>query len=131
VKLKLASPARSATKLLLLALLFGLSTTWKTGAYFSDQEKSEGNQFVAASLDLAVTSGQSNSVPNADSLEPGDWVARDIRVVQQPGSIPLKHMVSYQFVDGNEELCDQLELKICITTTMARLAAAMLIGICG
>jgi len=89
--------------------LFQIKTT---GAYLSDLEKAEGNKFTAGILDLGISSGQGNFVPDTEDLKPGDSVARDIYVIQQPGSMPLKHKASYQFVDGNEDLCGQLELKI-------------------
>ena len=90
----------------------GLSAIGQTFAYFSDTESSLSTSLQTGVLDMTVRSGQNNFTPNAENMMHGDQVNRDIYVGKTAVSLPLKHRVSYEFVDGNEGLCNQLDLKI-------------------
>jgi predicted ribosomally synthesized peptide with SipW-like signal peptide len=98
--------------LVAVLLIFNLVGTLTTHAYFSDTETSEDNIFTAGILDLTMRSGQSNFVSNADNMQPGNQVNRDMYVGKTSASLDIKHNVSFEFVDGNSGLCDQLDLKI-------------------
>jgi len=106
-------------KIVLLMLIIGLnwaglSAIGGTFAFFSNAENSSANTFQAGILDLSLRSGQNNFVPAsiASNMAPGDSVARDIYVGKTANSSSLKHRVSYEFVSGNHDFCNQLQLKI-------------------
>jgi len=61
---------------------------------------------------MTVRAGQNNFVSGAENMMQGDQVNRDIYVGKTANSMPLKHRVSYEFINGNEALCNQLDLKI-------------------
>ena len=108
---------KSLTKIICLLIIINLNWTGllaigQTFAYFSDTENSVGDIFQAGVLDMTLRSGQSNFVSGADSMEPGDQVNRDIYVGKTASSLALKHDVSFEFIDGDADLCDQLDLKI-------------------
>ena len=90
----------------------GLLAIGEALAYFSDNDLAGNNVLEAGILDMTVRSGQGNFVPNAENMLYGDQVNRDIYVGKTVVSLPLKHRVSYEFIDGNESLCNQLDLKI-------------------
>lgn len=99
--------------LLIVALNWtGISAIGQTLSYFNDTEDSPGNIYSAGILDMTIRSGQSNFIPPAENMKPGDSTARDIYVGKTADSLPLKHRVSFEFIEGDRELCDQLELKI-------------------
>ena len=107
----------SIVKIISLLLIVGLNWTGisavgQTLAYFNDTENSSGNIYSAGILDMTIRSGQSNFIPPAENMKPGDSTARDIYVGKTADSLPLKHRVSFEFIEGDRELCDQLELKI-------------------
>lgn len=110
---------KSFIKILSILLIIGLnwtglSTVGKTFAYFSDTENSNANTYQTGALDFSLRSGQSNFTPldTALNMNPGDSVARDIYINNLPNSLPLKHSVSYSLIDGDEDFCGQLQLKI-------------------
>ncbi len=108
---------KSFIKILSILLIIGLnwaglSAVGKTFAYFSDTEDSASNSFQTGILDMTVRSGQNNFTPNAENMVAGDQVNRDIYVGKTAGSSPLQYRVSYELIDGNEDLCNQLDLKI-------------------
>jgi len=108
---------KAITKICVLMLIMGLnwaglSAIGETIAYFSDTENSSANLLRIGTLDMTIRSGQNNFTPNAENMMPGDQVNRDIYVGKTASSLPLKHRVSYEFVNGNSDLCDQLDLKI-------------------
>jgi len=90
----------------------GLLAVGEALAYFSDNDLAGNNVLEAGILDMTVRSGQGNFTPNAENMLYGDQVNRDIYVGKTAVSLPLKHRVSYEFIDGNESLCNQLDLKI-------------------
>jgi len=90
----------------------GLSAVLKTFAYFSDTETANTNIYQTGILDMNVRSGQGNFVSGADNMIPGKQVNRDIYVGETAFGLPLKHNVSFEFMDGNIDLCNQLDLKI-------------------
>jgi len=107
----------SITKIICLLIIIGLNWTGllaiaQTFAYFNDIESSVGNTFQAGVLDMTLRSGQSNFVPGADNMNPGNQVNRDIYVGKTFSSLELKHNVSFEFVGGDIDLCNQLDLKI-------------------
>ena len=108
---------KSLIKIVSLLLIIGLNWTGllaigQTFAFFSNAEDSNDNTFTAATLDLSLRSGQNNFVPGADNMTPGKQVNRDIYVGKIAPSLPLRHKVSFGFISGNIELCNQLDLKI-------------------
>jgi len=110
---------KSFIKILSILLIIGLNWTGisaigKTFAYFSDTENSNANTYQTGALDFSLRSGQSNFTPldTALNMNPGDSVARDIYINNLPNSLPLKHSVSYSLIDGDEDFCGQLQLKI-------------------
>jgi len=108
---------KSLIKIVCLLLIVGLNWTGllavgQTFAFFSNTKDSDTNTFTAATLDLSLRSGQGNFISPAENMKPGDSTARDIYVGKTANSLPLKHSVSYNFIDGNEDFCSQLELKI-------------------
>lgn len=106
---------KTAALLLIVSLNWtGLLAVGKTFAFFFNTEDSNANTFTAATLDLSLRSGQNNFVPSeiASNMGPGDSVARDIYIGKTSNSSPLQHKVSYKFVEGNEDFCNRLQLKI-------------------
>jgi len=100
---------------ILLILIFVLSAftfVGTTNSYFSDSIISENNLFQAGVLDMTLRSGQNNFVPGAESMQPGQQVNRDIYVGKTTDSASLQHQVSYEYISGDENLCNQLDLKI-------------------
>ncbi len=98
--------------LLLILAFFSSRLIGVTTAFLTDSETSEENRFQAARLGLTVSSGQDNFVPQADNLVPGSVAARDIYLHQEDDSLPLRHRVSFQFLEGNPDLCGQINLKL-------------------
>jgi predicted ribosomally synthesized peptide with SipW-like signal peptide len=92
--------------------LSGLLSIGQTYAFFSDSVGSNGNIFTAGILDLSLRSGQSNFVSDAQNMQPGNQVNRDIYIGKTSISSPLKYKVSYELIGGNENFCNQLQLKI-------------------
>ncbi|GAH60567.1 unnamed protein product, partial [marine sediment metagenome] len=90
----------------------GLFAVGEALAYFSDNDLAGNNVLEAGILDMTVRSGQGNFVPGADNMTPGKQVNRDIYVGKTALSIPLNHKVGFEFISGNIELCNQLDLKI-------------------
>lgn len=90
----------------------GLSAMMETFAYFNDTAVIEGTTYTAGTLELSLRSSQSNFVPNADGMKPGDQANRDIYIGKTASSLALKHNVSFEFTNGDIDLCDQLDLKI-------------------
>ena len=108
---------KSLIKIVCLLLIVGLNWTGllavgQTFAFFSNTEDSNDNTFTAATLDLSLRSGQGNFISPAENMKPGDSTARDIYVGKTADSLPLKHSVSYNFIDGDEDFCNQLQLKV-------------------
>ena len=104
-------------KIISLLLIIGLNWTGilaisGTRSYFNDIEISEENIMSAGTLDMAIRSGQGNFISPAENMNPGDSTARDIYVGKTALSLPLKHQVSFEFINGDLDLCDQLDLKI-------------------
>lgn len=90
----------------------GMSILGGTSSYFNDTATVSDSALQAGIFDLTARSGQSNFVSGADSMIPGKQVARDIYVGKTSLSLPLKHNVDFEFVSGDADLCDQLDLKI-------------------
>jgi len=108
---------KSFIKIIAIALIVGLNWTGlsaiiETFAYFNDTAVVEGTTYTAGTLNLSLRSGQSNFVPNAGSMKPGDQANRDIYVGKTAASLALKHNVSFEFTGGDTDLCNQLDLKI-------------------
>ena len=101
-------------KIAFLVIVFNLPLLGVTNALLSDTESSLTNKMVADILDLTLRSGQNNFVPadKAGNMKPGDSVARDIYVGKTSVSVNLKHDVSYEYVSGNSDFCQQLQLKV-------------------
>jgi len=103
---------------ILIVLIFigfswaGFSAIDKTFSYFSDTENSNGNIYQAGILDLSLRSSQGNFVPNAQNIQSGNQVNRDIYIGKTSVSSPLQYKVSYELIGGNEDFCNQLQLKI-------------------
>jgi len=90
----------------------GLLAIDETFAFFSNTENSADNIFQAGVLDMTARSGQNNFTPNAENMMHGEQVNRDIYIGKSASSLDLKHNVSFEFIDGDIDLCDQLDLKI-------------------
>ncbi len=105
-------PVAKIIGILLLIVGLGLTQFGNTGAWLFSSLTAEDNPVETGVLDLTVRSGQTNFVPGAEDLSPGDSVARDIYVGKTLASFPLKHRVSYQFTGGDADFCNQLQLKI-------------------
>jgi len=90
----------------------GFLTIGETFAYFDDNAISSNNVFQAGVLDITLRSGQNNFVSGAEQMQPGQQVSRDIYVGKTADSFPLKYKISYELIDGDSELCEQLGLKI-------------------
>ena len=92
-----------------MGLLFGLHNI--TYAYFSDAATTVNQSFRTGVLQASLRSGQGNFVPD-QALLPGQQVNRDIYIGKTAGSLPLQYRVSFQYLDGDLDLCQQLDLKI-------------------
>jgi len=92
--------------------LVGLLSIGQTYAFFSDGVDSNGNIFTAGTLDLTLRSGQGNFVSSAENMQPGNQVNRDIYIGKTSISSPLQYRISYELIGGNEDFCNQLQLKI-------------------
>ena len=103
--------ARILTKASILIFCISLLFIQNTVGYFQDIEVSQGNTIETGTLDLGLRSGQSNFVSGADSMEPGDSVTRDI-YVQNLGNNPFSYKASYEYVSGDEDLCEGLQLRV-------------------
>jgi len=108
---------KSISKIVTLLTVFGFIQAGilgigNTNAYFIDEEVSQGNNYSAGILDLSLRSSQGNFVSNAENMQPGDQVNRDIYIGKIASSLALKHDVSFEFISGDAGLCDQLDLKI-------------------
>jgi predicted ribosomally synthesized peptide with SipW-like signal peptide len=90
----------------------GLLAIGETLAYFNDTETASGSTLSTGVLDMTVRSGQGNFVPGAENMMPGNQVNRDIYVGKTALSMPLNHNVGFEFVGGDLDLCEQLDLKI-------------------
>jgi len=101
-------------KLLALFLVLSLPKIGVTGSYFIDTQSLMGNTVSTSVLDLTLRSGQNNFVPagKAGNMKPGDSVARDIYVGKTNQSVNLKHNVSYEYVSGDSDFCQQLQLRV-------------------
>ncbi len=100
--------------LLLVGIVLTGNIANNTGAWFTSNLTNANNEAEAAILDLTLRSGQNNFVPTsvvADML-PGQSAARDIYVGKTSDSMDLRHKVSYEYVSGDEDFCNQLQLKI-------------------
>lgn len=91
--------------LLIVACLFVPNTM----ALFSDTETSSGNIIDTGTIDMEVYADQATFVPNADSLDIGETTSRDF-YIQNVGENAFNYMVSYEFVSGDEDLCQGLQL---------------------
>jgi len=101
------------TKITCLLIIIGLNWTGllaigQTFAYFSDTESSIDNTIQTGVLNMTLRSGQSNFVSDADNMKQGNQVNRDIYVGKTFPSLDLKHNVSFEFIDGDLDLCNQL-----------------------
>lgn len=103
---------RFLLKTIFLLFVLVLTRIPLTGAHLVDRERLEQNSFIAGAIDLLVDSEEENFGPEADSLELGATVSREIVLSRSVKSLPLKHKVSYQFLDGQEDFCQQLNLQI-------------------
>ena len=111
------SKGRRFLVLILIASLgIGLISTSNssnlTHAYFSDSATSTNHSFQTGTLNITLRSGQNNFVSGAENMQPGQQVNRDIYVGKTADSFSLKHRVSYKFISGDKQLCNQLNLKI-------------------
>ena len=106
---------KTLTRILVKASLVGLMASFflmaETRSQFFDIEQSLGNTLETGTLDLGLRSGQPNFVSGAGSMQPGDSVARDI-YAQNLGSNPFNYKAAYQFISGDEDLCEALQLKV-------------------
>jgi len=101
-----------STIVLLVSFCYvSMNSIGQTNAFFSDQATIT-NTLTAGVLDMTLRSGQSNFVPGADDMEPGGQVNRDIYVGKTAISLALKHKVSFEYTGGNQDFCNQLDLKI-------------------
>jgi hypothetical protein len=99
--------------LIFIILNMGIfSITGKTSALFNNNLAIDNNLFSAGVLEMTLRSGQTNFVLNAESMQPGQQVNRDIYVGKTADSASLQHQVSYEFISGSSDLCDQLKLEI-------------------
>jgi predicted ribosomally synthesized peptide with SipW-like signal peptide len=89
-----------------------ISAVSDTFASFSDIETSGNNTFTAGAIDMTLRSDQSNFVTGSDSMSPGEQVERDIYVGKTSISLPVKHNIDFEFVSGDIDLCNQLDLEI-------------------
>jgi len=106
---------KTIIKALILLLMIGVLGIGFSSSQFSDLEVSEDNILTAGVLDMTLRSGQSNFVSGSvdvSAMLPGESVARDIYVGKTSESMGLKHKVSYEYVSGDEDFCNQLELTI-------------------
>ena len=88
------------------------SITGKTSAFFNNNLAVSDNFFRAGVLKMTLRSGQNNFVSGAEDMQPGQQVNRDIYVGKTADSASLQHQVSYEYISGDENLCNQLDLKI-------------------
>lgn len=97
--------------ILLLIVIFILPSK-DLFAFFSDFESSISNTFLVGTLDFSLFSPQSNFVPisKSSNMEPGDRVERMIQVRQQ-GSLSFEYSVQTIKIEGDNDLCETLELQ--------------------
>lgn len=98
-------------KAIVLLVLFSILSIQPASAFLHDLEITSDNTFSAGSLVVGMRSGQNNFVSDPLDLEPGDVVTRDV-YVQKTGSLDYKYKSEYEFISGDEELCQNLELKV-------------------
>jgi len=108
---------KSVSKILIVLIFIGLnyagfSAIGRTFAYFSDTIILTDNILQTGVLDMILRSGQGNFVPEAENMLPGDQVNRDIYIGKTTSSLALQHQVSFELIDGDIDLCQQLDLKI-------------------
>jgi hypothetical protein len=96
---------------LILIIILSLSQLGSSMSYFSDTITASGNTLTTSSLEVGMRSGQGNFVSNPLDLEPGDSVARDI-YTQKLGTLDSKYRSEYEYVSGNAELCNALQLRV-------------------
>ncbi len=96
---------------LILIIILALSQLGMSMSYFSDTVTITGNTLTTSSLEVGMRSGQGNFVSNSLDLEPGDSVARDI-YTQKLGALDFKYRSEYEYITGDTELCDTLQLKV-------------------
>ena len=101
--------ARFLTKLTLLSFLAVLPFVSVTQALYSDTETSEGNNFMATSLDLGYTSPTTNFQP--DTLLPGESANRSATVANL-GVLPFEFDQAAASFTGDPGLCNALQLEV-------------------
>ena len=104
------SLSRFFVKASILSLLVCLVFMDRTSSQFIDVETSEGNTLETGTLDLGLRS-DTDFVPNGTSMEPGDVVTREI-YFQNLGNNPFDYKGSYQYLSGDEDLCNALRLRV-------------------
>jgi len=90
--------------LLLVSLMRSIPQTY---AYMTDLEMSGHNNFVSSSLDVELTSFQSQTTPTTLTYPSGLDTAR-LFTVADKGLVPSTYDLSFQFDGGNINLCDGL-----------------------
>jgi hypothetical protein len=96
---------------LILIVILSFPQLGASMSYFSDTVTIAGNTLTSSSLEVGMRSGQGNFVSNPLDLEPGDSVTRDI-YTQKLGSLDSKYRSEYEYVTGDTELCDALQVKV-------------------
>ena len=113
---------RFLIKTSILGLLVSLVFVNSTLGYFSDIEVSSGNTLETGTLDLGVYSLQGFTGGNL--MEPGDVVTRDI-YFQNLGNNPFWYRANYEYVSGNEDLCQGLQLRVLYNGTIVKYSGSL------
>ncbi len=109
-------PHFNLSKVGAMVLVFGIilqitgMSPVNTLAYFTDQEDSSDNAFVAGSLDFSLNAGDWEPVTIInDGLLPGDTVTRQVRVVND-GLLNFQYTVEAVKTSGDDDFCNALNL---------------------
>jgi len=81
----------------------------------SDIEDSYGNVFSSTTLDIAFTSAQTQTTPSVLTY-PGALSTVRVIMVEDKGSVASRYDMSFNFIGGNQALCDNLTLQFIDTS---------------
>lgn len=97
------------TKLLLLSIIvISVCTGLTTNAFSSDTEATHDNIFVSTILNMSLES-ETDFVP--DTIIEGESSQREFEVVND-GILPFQYSLGYQYVSGDEDLCNALQVEV-------------------